>query len=175
MEVATPVATRSLVSTKHLRPAAGARALRGLGPGSPGTRRNRRRQEARPLASESPAHTRALALHQAPRRTGRSTRRRWRCPRASRPPCGSRAPARRSGWRTTRRGVAGSVADKRRSQGDVCRSKHCRSNVQAAPPRKPRTARGAHRPPLCPGRKPPFSAAKRPARPYKSPIQNGFP
>ena len=27
----------------------------------------------------------------------------------------------------------------------------------------------------CPGRKPPFRAAKRPARPYKSPIQNGTP
>ena len=26
----------------------------------------------------------------------------------------------------------------------------------------------------CPGRKPPFSAVKRPARPYESPIQNGF-
>jgi hypothetical protein len=26
----------------------------------------------------------------------------------------------------------------------------------------------------CPGRKPPFSAVKRPARPYKSPIQNRF-
>jgi hypothetical protein len=26
----------------------------------------------------------------------------------------------------------------------------------------------------CPGQKPPFSAVKRPARPYKSPIQNGL-
>jgi hypothetical protein len=26
----------------------------------------------------------------------------------------------------------------------------------------------------CPGRKPPFWAVKRPARPYKSPTQNGF-
>jgi hypothetical protein len=27
----------------------------------------------------------------------------------------------------------------------------------------------------CPGRRPPFSAVKRPARPYKSAIQNRFP
>jgi hypothetical protein len=37
------------------------------------------------------------------------------------------------------------------------------------------TAKGRRRTCHCPGRKPPFSAVKRPARPYKSAIQNGFP
>jgi hypothetical protein len=31
-----------------------------------------------------------------------------------------------------------------------------------------------HAPADCPGRKPPFSAVKRPVRPYKNPIQHRF-
>jgi hypothetical protein len=36
------------------------------------------------------------------------------------------------------------------------------------------TPSASHSSPTCPGRTPPFSAGKRPARPYKSAIENRF-
>ena len=47
--------------------------------------------------------------------------------------------------------------------------------VELRPRREgPRHRLDLGRAPVCPGRKPPKRAVKRPARPYKSPIQNGL-